>query len=136
MVSPRLDALIRDPVERTYLAADDGYWADMVLELFGFLEGRGGRLDVIALHQKGDCITYVGPWGDVTLEVFPDNYPTGPWIFAQANLRGDQSTFVGDVTRLAHERLPAVVAPVSNVPRPRHHCEPPSLLGDRAAYRR
>ncbi len=63
MVSARLDALVTGDVERTYLRGDDGYWADLVLAEFAFLGERGGALDEIAFHQKGDYIRFVGPWG-------------------------------------------------------------------------
>ncbi len=110
MVSARLDALVKEPFERTYLAGDHGYWADLVLVEFKFLEERGGRLDVVVFHQKGDYITYRGPWGSVTLEFTPDNYPGGPWIAARAALHG-RADFAGDLYRLAAERQPAMALP-------------------------
>jgi len=87
MVSERLNTLVRGRIERTYLDRDDGYWADLVLSEFAFLEARGGRLAAIAFHQKGDSITYEGPWGSVVLELAPDNHPDGTWIDASANLK-------------------------------------------------
>jgi hypothetical protein len=104
MVSDRLNALVRDEVERTYLPADDGYWADLVLAEFAFLEARSGRLDALAFHQKGDYIRYVGPWGRVTLEFAPDNYPGGPWIWGSVDLRSEHGAFRGELDRLVRER--------------------------------
>jgi len=105
VVRRRLDALIRDPVERTYLDADDGYWADLVLSEFSFLEERGGRLAEVAFHQKGDYVTYTGPWGEVVVQFAPDNYP-GKWFYTDARLRGRTATFEGDLDRLLRERMP------------------------------
>jgi hypothetical protein len=113
MVSARLDALIRHPIERTYLTRDDGYWADLVLAEFAFLEERGGRLDAVAFHQKGDYVTYRGPWGRVWIEFAPDNYPGGRWLYGGASLHGRTAEFDGDLDRLARERQPAVQLPVS-----------------------
>jgi hypothetical protein len=110
-VSARLDGLIRDPIERTYLARDDGYWADLVLTEFAFLEERGGRLDAIAFHQKGDYVSYTGPWGRVWIEFAPDNYPGGQWLYGGASLRGTGVEFDGDLDRLARERQPAIPLP-------------------------
>lgn len=104
MVSDRLNALVEDGIERTYLLANDGYWADLVLDEFTFLEERGGRLDAVAFHQKGDYIHYVGPWGRVTLEFAPDNYPDGRWIWGSADLRSERAAFRGELDRLMHER--------------------------------
>jgi hypothetical protein len=103
VVSERLDRLIQDEVQRTYLETDDGYWADLVLSEFGFLEEREGRLDAIAFHQKGDYIRYSGRWGTVVLEFMPDNYPEGRWIEASARLRGAARTFEGSLDSLIGE---------------------------------
>lgn len=105
MVSARLNSLVTDLISRTYLTGNDGYWADLVLAEFGFLEERGGRLDEIHFHQQGDFIRYVGPWGAVVLEFFPDNYPNW-WIGAEARLSRDAATFEGQLDRLVHERMP------------------------------
>jgi hypothetical protein len=114
MVSDRLDALVRDEVQRTYLAADDGYWADLVLSEFAFLEDeRGGRLWAIGFHQKGDYVCYTGPWGEVVVEFAPDNYPDGKWIFARAALHGPRATFEGELDRLVRERIPGTQPPQS-----------------------
>jgi hypothetical protein len=104
MVSDRLNALLQGKIERTYLRADDGYWADIVLTEFAFLEERGGRVDAVAFHQKGDYIDYIGPWGHVTLEFAPANYPDGRWIWGSADLRSDHGAFCGDLDRLVRER--------------------------------
>jgi hypothetical protein len=114
MVSARLDALIRDPIERTYLSRDDGYWADLVLAEFLFLEERGGRLDAVAFHQKGDYVRYRGPWGQVWIEFAPDNFPGGRWFYGGANLHGTTAQFEGELDRLAFERQPAVPLPLSH----------------------
>ncbi len=107
--------MIKDPIERTYLAGLDGYWADLVLEEFAFLEERGGRLDAVSFHQKGDYISYVGPWGAVTLEFAPDNHPEGRWIFSRARLAGQQSSFEGELDRLLRDRAPGM-SPVPTAP--------------------
>ncbi len=100
MVSDRLNTLVRDRIQRTYLSGDDGYWADVVLAEFAFLEDLGGRVDDIAFHQKGDYIRYIGPWGEVVLEFAPDNYPRG-WVFGRADVRSDTTRFKGDLRALA-----------------------------------
>jgi hypothetical protein len=103
MVSSRLDALVMGYVQRTYLYADDGYWADLVLAEFGFLEERGGELDEVRFHQQGDYVRFVGPWGSVLLEFFPDNYPRS-WIHSHAQLRGPEASFEGDLDLLMRLR--------------------------------
>jgi hypothetical protein len=113
VVSTRLDALIRNPIERTYLTSDDGYRADLVLADFAFLEERGGRLDAIAFHQKGDYVSYKGPWGRVWIEFAPDNYPGGRWLYGGASLRGANVEFDGDLDRLSRERQPGIPLPAS-----------------------
>ena len=113
MVSTRLDALIRHPIERTYLTRDDGYWADLVLAEFGFLEERGGTLDAVAFHQKGDYVSYRGPWGRVWIEFAPDNHPRGRWLYGGASLHGTTARYEGDLDGLAIERQPAVRLPDS-----------------------
>jgi hypothetical protein len=106
VVSARLDAIIRDPVDRTYLDAIDGYWADLVLGMFEFLEERGGTLDAVRFHFKGDYISYYGPWGKITFEFAPDNLPGG-LMRAEATLRGSEATFDGDLDRLVAQRRAA-----------------------------
>lgn len=106
-MSDRLDQLIQDPAERTYLAAIDGYWADRVLAEFAFLEERGGRLAEIRFHQNGDYIVYTGPWGTITLELLPDRLSMG----ARASLRGATSSFEGELDRLSRDRQPLVRMP-------------------------
>lgn len=68
----RLDRLITDAAERTYLDSLEGYWADQVLEAFSFLESRGGTLDRVRFHQNGHYVRYRGGWGIVTAELAPD----------------------------------------------------------------
>ncbi len=114
MVSARLDALIKSPIERTHLSGDDGYWADLVLVEFAFLEDRGGRLDAISFHQKGDHVTYRGPWGRLDVEFAPDNYPAGRWLYGSASLCGAKAAFEGDLDRLSRERQPDVPLPASS----------------------
>ena len=113
MVSDRLDALIRGRIERTYLQRNDGYWADLVLEEFAFLEERSGRLTEVTFHQKGDYVRYDGPWGVVILEFAPDNFPQGEWISGSANLRGDRAAFRGQLDVLLRERQPGTPPPSS-----------------------
>jgi hypothetical protein len=113
MVSKWLDAQIHDPIERTYLDAIDGYWADLVVAEFGFLEERGGQLDAVSFHQKGDFARYNGPWGEVVLHFMPDNYPGGRWIAAEARLHGAAAEFDGDLDRLVRQRRPGSPLPPS-----------------------
>ena len=105
VVSARLDALILGDVQRTYLGGIDGYWADLVLEEFAFLEQGDGRLSAVAFHQKGDYVRYDGPWGAVVLELAPDNYPQGLWIWGEAKVRTDHASFQGDLDALVREQL-------------------------------
>lgn len=105
-ISDRLNGLVHGSVARSYLWGDDGYWADLVLDRFAFLEERGGRLTALAFHQAGDYITYEGPWGSVTLTFFPDNFGFGPWIEASANLRTQRSAFHDGLDRLVRKRRP------------------------------
>jgi hypothetical protein len=105
VVSKRLDNAIRDPMSRTYLSAIDGAWADLVLVEFAFLEDRGGSVDAIAFHQKGDYIRYSGPWGSVVLEFAPDNYPP-LWLSSRAELHGHAGDFVGELETLRETRMP------------------------------
>jgi hypothetical protein len=99
MVSARLDGLINGAVRRTYLSSDDGFWADLVLEEFAFLEDRGYALSEISFHQNGDFIEYRGPRGTIVLEFFPD----GNDISAHVSLGGGQVSFAGELDRLARE---------------------------------
>lgn len=57
-VSARLDALITNAVERSFLRVD-GWWADLVLEQFGFLEDHGMTVRV-SFHFKEHTIQYLG----------------------------------------------------------------------------
>ena len=102
MVSKRLLDLVTDPAERSYLSADDGDWADMVLEELSFLEDNGYRIEAIRFHQQGDSITYRGPEGSVVFGFFPD---AGD-ISAHASLRGSARTFDGDLDLLARQQHP------------------------------
>jgi hypothetical protein len=110
MVSARLDGMVSGDVQRTYLGAIDGYWADLVLSEFAFLEERGGTINELAFHQKGDYVLYKGPWGSVALEFTPDNYPA-TWIDGTARLRGRSASFEGTLDRLVSERAPDFVPP-------------------------
>jgi hypothetical protein len=114
MVSARLDALNQDRVQRSYLERDTGYWADLVLADFAFLEERGGQLAAIQFHQQGSYLTYVGPWGQVSIEFAPANSPDGRWLYGFASLRGGNSAFDGDLDRLARQYQPDVPLPVSS----------------------
>jgi len=115
VVSARLDGLVQDEVQRTYLELDDGLWADLVLAEFSFLEEAQGRLDAVAFHQDGDYIRYSGPWGVVVLEFMPDNLPDARWIEASADLHGGSRTFVGSLDTLTDrttlDRLPPTSGP-------------------------
>ncbi len=107
MVSKRLDAMIHGWVERSYLKGINGYWADLVLSEFAFLEECGGTVEDVSFHQKGDYIRYVGPWGTVLLEFEPDSN----WIGGGARLSGESATFEGELDRLVRERMPDKVLP-------------------------
>jgi hypothetical protein len=107
MVSKRLDGMIHGWVERTYPKGIDGYWADLVLSEFAFLEERGGRLEDVRFHQKGDYLRYVGAWGTVLLEFEPDSN----WIGGSARLSGESAKFEGELDRLVRERMPETALP-------------------------
>ena len=59
----------------------------------------------MAFHQKGDYVRYDGPWGAVVLELAPDNYPQGLWIWGEAKVRTDHASFQGDLDALVREQL-------------------------------
>jgi hypothetical protein len=103
--SPRLDRLITDPAERTYLESDEGYWADRVLKDFSFLESRGGVVDRIRFHQNGHYITYRGGWGTVTTELAPD-VPS-----MTVSVQSDLLEIRGELETIARARVPGLQAP-------------------------
>ena len=111
MVGARLNAIVHGPIQRTYLEHIDGYWADLVLREFEFLEDRGGTLDAVSFHFKGDYIIYNGPWGKVTFSFAPDNLPGGQ-IGAEAIFHGAGATFEGDLNRLVRRRTGRSVPPI------------------------
>lgn len=82
-----------------------------MLQEFAFLELGGGQLTEVAFHQKGDYVTYHGPWGTVVLEFAPDNYPEGLWIWGEAKVNTDHGAFQGDLDALVREQLPDTVLP-------------------------
>jgi len=107
MVSKRLEGMIHGWVERTYLEGIDGYWADLVLSEFAFLEERGGRLEDVSFHQKGHYIRYVGAWGTVLLDFEPDSN----WIGGRARLSAEGAKFEGELDHLVRERMPETALP-------------------------
>lgn len=52
--------MIRGWAQRSYLAAD-GWWADLILGRFEFLESYGFQIDEIAFHFKEHTFRYIGP---------------------------------------------------------------------------
>jgi len=107
VVSPHLDGLVRDPVQRTYLTTVDGFWADSVLDAFQFLENLGYRIELVRFHQEGDLVLYRGPRGKIGFELFP----AGQDINAEVSLDGGARSFVGELDGLARELDPMVEFP-------------------------
>jgi hypothetical protein len=103
--SPRLDRLITDTAERTYLESDEGYWADKVLNDFSFLESRGGVLDRVRFHQNGHYVRYRDGWGTVTIELVPDV------LSMTVSVQSDSLDIGGDLETVANARVPGLQAP-------------------------
>jgi hypothetical protein len=52
--------LVSEPAARSYLAVG-GWWAELVLETFGFLEDLSYQLTEVHFHQEGHFVRYDGP---------------------------------------------------------------------------
>jgi hypothetical protein len=96
-----------DVVARTYLARDDGFWADLVLAECAFLEDLGFSIDDISFHQQGDLITYRREWSTIAFEFFPD----AEVIDARASLSGGFLSFEGPLDLIARLHDPGVRTP-------------------------
>src|SRR5690349_11160525 len=72
--SERLSSLVDGRVQRTYLTAIDGYWADAVLAAFTALDDLDYRVEV-SFHQKGDYVSYDGRRGRIWAYFEPDGGP-------------------------------------------------------------
>ena len=74
---PTIDELVTGRIERSYLRRD-GWWAELVLDTFAFLEPLGYSLtgsDMagIHFHQKGNYIWFHGPGRDLAVEYDPES---------------------------------------------------------------
>lgn len=101
----RLDRLVTDAAERTYLDSYEGYWADQVLEVFSFLESRGGVLDRVRFHQNGHYVRYRGGWGTVTAELTPD------MLSMAVSVQSDRLDVRGDLETVSRTRATDLQAP-------------------------
>ena len=76
MVWPAIDDLVRGTGQRWWLK-DHGWWLELVLDEFAFLEGLGYSLprdDVkgVHFHFRGHYVWFQGPSRDVTIEIDPE----------------------------------------------------------------
>lgn len=58
-VSIGLDAMVTDPIERTYLGTD-GWWADLLLAEFAFLAEYGVKPQKPSFHSTGHSLRFFG----------------------------------------------------------------------------
>jgi hypothetical protein len=77
MTARRVEDHVKGWVQRTYLNAD-GWWAQLVLDEFAFLDDLGFSLTSsewagIHFHQKGHYVAFVGPRRDVSIAYDPDD---------------------------------------------------------------
>lgn len=103
----RLERLAPEGKRLGYLAADDGFWAALVVSEATFLEDLGYDLTNVSFHQEGDVVTYSGPRGTVTFEFVPD----ANWIGGSASLHGNLIRFDGDLDLLALLKRPTIKPP-------------------------
>jgi hypothetical protein len=79
-----MEDLVQGWVQRTYLKAD-GWWAQLVLDEFSFLDDLGFSLTDaewagIHFHQKGHYVAFTGPRRDVVIEYDPETKTIGAEI--------------------------------------------------------
>jgi hypothetical protein len=88
---PAVGELVRGWVQRSYLK-EYGWWLELVLDEFSFLEPLGyslprNDLKGVKFHQKGSYVWFEGPRRDVVIEYDPES------SFIKADLwEGDAST--------------------------------------------
>jgi len=73
----RVEDHVKGWVQRSYLKRD-GWWAQLVLDEFAFLDDLGFSLSAndfagIHFHQKGHYVAFVGPHRDVVVDYDPDD---------------------------------------------------------------
>jgi hypothetical protein len=81
MPSRRVDDLVKGWVGRSYIKRD-GWWAQLVLDEFSFLDDLGFSLTRsesagIHFHQKGHYIAFAGPQRDVVIDYDPETKTMG-----------------------------------------------------------
>jgi hypothetical protein len=109
----RAEDHVKGWVQRTYLKRD-GWWAQLVLDEFGFLADHGyslhgGELVGIHFHQRGHYIWFVGPRRDVVVDYDPDD-PGRVTIGAQLIEHDDPPTVTTLDAVLSHH-LPGALPP-------------------------
>jgi hypothetical protein len=103
----QLNALVRDSVQRTYLDAIEGFWANTIIHECAFLEGRGYAIKEIRFHQNGSWLRYRGPRGSIGFNFDPE----AGYVTADAYLSGGLVSFEGDLNVLAQIYIPAHLPP-------------------------
>jgi hypothetical protein len=78
----RVEDYVKRRVDRSYLESN-GWWAQLVLDEFSFLDDlgfslTGSPLAGVHFHQKGHYIRFTGPRRDVTVDYDPES----KWIGA------------------------------------------------------
>jgi hypothetical protein len=73
----RVDDHVKGWVQRSYLE-QDGWWAQLVLDEFAFLDDLGFSLTEeewvgVHFHQKGHYVCFAGPRGEVVIAFDPDD---------------------------------------------------------------
>lgn len=77
--SQLLRRLVTNRVERSYLRRD-GWWADLILDEFDFVNDYGYLLAEVTLHFRGNAIRFTGPNGELTFTYAPED---GGWFAAE-----------------------------------------------------
>ena len=77
MVGHRVEDLVKGWIQRSYLERD-GWWAQLVLDEFAFLDELGFSLVAsswagVHFHQKGHYVGFVGPRRDIAVDYDPDD---------------------------------------------------------------
>jgi hypothetical protein len=77
--SDRLAALVSDPTQRSYLKRD-GWWAELILDEFDFLEKYGFDLAEVNFHFRGNFIRFLAPHGELVFDYAAED---GGWFGAE-----------------------------------------------------
>ena len=77
MTGRRVEDHVKGWVQRSYLKAD-GWWAQLVLDEFSFLDDfgfslTGSEFSGIHFHQKGHYVAFTGPRCDVSIGYDPES---------------------------------------------------------------